>query len=644
MKKNKLLGLLLAMSMVIGMLSGCGTTAASSSSVSAAGLFPKPGTYTASSKGNNADIKVEVTVDADKIVDVKVLEHKETPGLSDAAINELPKSIVAAQSTGVDAISGCTVTSKAVLAAVSDCIAQAGANPETFNVAVEKTAGELVKKTADVIVIGGGGAGMAAATSAAENGASVIVIEKNAALGGNTILAGGGFNAANETRQRKQDMTETQYETVRRIASVEPKNELHAQLLDEVKKQMAEYEASNAKYLFDSVEFHALQTYDGGDYMGDIDLIYTFAKGAADSVGYLEEHGLKWLDTTRTYLGALWPRSHEASEYKSGQGFINVFADNIKEKKLPVEYSMETTATELMMNGEAVVGVKATDANGTPYEFTANKGVIIATGGFAGNKEMRKKYDPSLSDSLPTSNNASITGDGIIMAEKIGANLVGMEEIQVLPICDPVTGSTGNNIGPSSGMMINKEGVRFVNEDERRDVISAAVLAQTDALFYVICNEPNTLLDANKQNKYGQDVADLISQGKVIKGETAEDLAKQLNIDPAVFNDSIAKFNAAYKSGNDPEFGRTNYDKYVDLSAGGPYYATPRSPAVHHTMGGIQIDSTCQVYNVSGKPIQGLWAAGEVTGGIHGGNRLGGNAIPDAIAFGRIAGESVAKG
>lgn len=167
-------------------------------------------------------------------------------------------------------------------------------------------------------------------------------------------------------------------------------------------------------------------------------------------------------------------------------------------------------------------------------------------------------------------------------------------------------------------MMINKEGVRFVNEDERRDVISAAVLAQTDALFYVICNESNTLLDTNNQNKYGQDVADLIAQGKVIKGETIEYLAKKLNMDPAVLTDSVNKFNVAYKSGNDPEFGRTNYDKYVDLTAGGPYYATPRSPAVRHTMGGIQIDSTCQVYNTSGKPIQCLWAAGEVTGGIHG--------------------------
>lgn len=406
---------------------------------------------------------------------------------------------------------------------------------------------------------------------------------------------------------------------------------------------MAEYEANKSNNLFDSVEFHALQTYAGGDYEADLELILTFAEGAPLTLDYLEDRGFPWKPTVRTYLGALWPRSHESSEYKSGQGFIETYVKTIESNKYPVEYLLTTSATDLIFVDDVVIGVKATSEDGTQYELSAKKGVIIASGGFAASPEMRKKYAPSLLETLPTTNTPSNTGDGILMAEKIGANLVGMDAIQCLPVCDPVDGRTGSNIGPSSGMMINKEGVRFVNEDERRDVITNTVLKQTDALFYVLCNEPNTMLDENNKNKNGQDIKDLLEQEKVIKGDTIEELAQKLGMDPSVLKSSIEKFNLAFEKGYDEEFGRVNYDEYVDLSAGGPYYATPRSPSVHHTMGGIQINSKCEVLNTEGKIIKNLFAAGEVTGGIHGSNRLGANAIPDVLTFGRIAGESAAK-
>lgn len=603
----------------------------------------KDGTFTASSQGMNGDVKVEVVMKNEKIESVKVLEHKETAGISDTPINNLPSEIVEYQSVNVDVITGATLTSNAILTAVKDCLKQAGATDTQFMAETNKVAGGLVQKSADVVIIGGGGAGMSAAVSAAEKGAKVIVIEKTAALGGNTVLAGGGYNAFDAQREQKQEMSTAQRDTINKIVNVEAKNELHQQLIDQVKEQLAEYDANNSTYLFDSLEFHAIQTYDGGDYTGDIELIYEFAKQAADMLQYLEDHGVVWKETTRTYLGALWPRSHEAQNYKSGQGFIDTFVKIIEENDFDVEIIKEVEAKEFIMKDGAVVGVKATATNGTPYEITANNGVILATGGFAANKEMRKQYDPTLLDTMPTSNNPAMTGDGIIMAQTIGANLVGMNKIQSLPVCNPVTGQTSDNVGASTAIFLNAEGIRFVNEAGRRDEITAAVSAQTNGTYFAIVNEKNLMVDENGLNKNGVKVADLVEKGSTIKADTLEELAEKLGMDQNVVVESVAKFQEAFENKFDPEFNRATFDEYVDLSAGGPYYATERAPAVHHTMGGVQIDTATHVLDTKGTIIKGLYAAGEVTGGIHGDNRLGANAVPDALAFGRLAGINAAE-
>lgn len=632
MKKNmfrSIVGCTLAFLLVLG---GCS---------SKGGI--KSGTYTASAQGMNGDVKVEVIMGNEKIESIKVIEHKETPGISDTPIQNIPSDIVEYQSVNVDVITGATLTSNAILAAVKDCLKQAGADETQFMAETNNVAGELVSKEADVVIIGGGGAGMSAAVAAAENGAKVIVIEKTAALGGNTVLAGGGYNAFDAQREQKQEMTAAQRATIDKIVNTEAKNDVHQQLIDQVKEQLAQYDASGATYLFDSVEFHALQTYDGGDYTGDIELIIEFAKQSANMLNYLEDNGVIWKDTTRTYLGALWPRSHEAQNYKSGQGFIDTFVKIIDENNFDVEIIKEVEAKEFIMKDGVVVGVKAIASNGTPYEITANNGVVLATGGFAANKEMRKQYDPSLLDSMPTSNNPAMSGDGIVMAETIGANLVGMNKIQSLPVCNPETGQTSDNVGASTAIFLNAEGVRFVNEAGRRDEITAAVSAQTNGTYFVIVNEKNLMVDENGLNKNGIKVSDLVDKGSTIKADTLEELAEKLGMDPAVVVESVAKFQEAYNNKYDPEFERATFDEYVDLSAGGPYYATERAPAVHHTMGGVQIDTATHVIDTKGNIIKGLYAAGEVTGGIHGDNRLGANAVPDALAFGRVAGINAAQ-
>ena len=232
---------------------------------------------------------------------------------------------------------------------------------------------------------------------------------------------------------------------------------------------------------------------------------------------------------------------------------------------------------------------------------------------------------------MPSTNSPHITGDGILMAREIGANLVGMGFIQLMPSSHPVDGSLFSGVWGSAEtqVFINKQGKRFVNEYAGRDVLSAAALDQEDALFFII---------TDAQIVGDRDITDMLEQGNVIKADTLEELAEKLGIDPATFVAEIEKYNSYVDNQFDPDFGKPNFGDYkVEVA---PFYATPRSPAVHHTMGGLEID-TGSVISVDGEPIPGLYA-GEVTGGIHAGNRLGGNAQTDIIVFGRIAGESAA--
>ena len=603
------------------------------------------GTYAATARGRNADLTVSVTFSDSAITAIEVLSHEETPGIGDMPIERLPKEIIEYQSLAVDAVASATITSEALLTAVEDCVRQAGGDVDALKaVAIEKEAGELVTKTADVLVIGGGGAGLAAAVAAGENGASVVVVEKTAGLGGNTKLAGGLINAADPERQASLQMSDALKGTVQEYLDMEPHDEAMAKWQEAAKAQFEEYLASGSTSLFDSPEFHMIQTYVDGDYYGKPEMIEALCSNALDTIHWMTDRGLQLAEKTKTAQGVLWQRAHQATEYKSGLAFVDTFVKTIEHENLPVEIVYEVRAEELIVENGRVTGVKGTDVNGTPYEFYGTNGVVLTTGGFGANVEMRQKYNSiwaTLDENVPTSNSPAITGDGIVMAEAIGANLIGMDKIQLLPVTDPVTGEPGTRVGNGTSPYVNKEGVRFVAEDERRDVMSAAILEQTDSVCWLISSRPNSELDENDVNAYGYSLEYLIEAGKVYMADTMEELAVQIDLDPQTLVDTINKFNEAFDKGYDEEFGRTVFDPNSRISEG-PYFACLRAPAVHHTMGGVEIDTETHVYNTSGEIIPGLYAAGEVTGGIHGGNRLGGNAITDAITFGRIAGQNAA--
>ena len=348
---------------------------------------------------------------------------------------------------------------------------------------------------------------------------------------------------------------------------------------------------------------------------------------------------------TTLYVGAIWPRSHDAKNFKSGIGYINTFRATIEKEKLPVEILYQTKAEKLIVKDGRVVGVDATGPNGEKVTASASKGVILTTGGFGANPEMRMKYDTQwggkLGPDVKTTNSPAITGDGMRMAEAVGANLIDMGFIQLLPTTDPANGSITTAVAEGTSMYVNKEGKRFVNELERRDVLSRAALAQPDGVFYRITTVKNAKVDENGITAQGQSIKSLLKAKKVYEAPTIEELAKKVGMDPKVLGETVAKWNDfCRKQTVDPDFGRASCTPNVTLYEG-PYYAEMRAPAVHHTMGGVEVDAQTRVLDKNGKVIPGLYAAGEVTGGLHGTNRVGGNAIPDALGNGQKAGEIV---
>ena len=562
------------------------------------------GAFQGAAKGNNADLVVEVVVEGGAIAAVTVLEHSETPGICDRSLVEIPEAIVAAQGLGVDVLSGATNTGKAILEAAALALEAAGADVEALKAIgtaeVEQKADETIET--EVLVIGAGGAGCAAGVQANQLGAKVIIIEKQASVGGNTILSGGALNAVNDRSE-----------------------------------QALAYD--------DSVEWHYTQTMNGGDNQGDPLLVHTLVRNAYAGVEWLQEMGMSFEDDVSglfTVTGGMWPRAHKPS-MPVGTGFFDTYQRYIDGHE-GIEIMLNTKAESFITDETGkILGVKATGETGNTITFLASKGVVLASGGFGRNVELRTKYDNKwgcLDETILSTNSAGATGDGIYMAAAVGADLVGMEHIQLLPLGDPATGSLSGNIehDVERRIFVNKEGNRFVNEGGRRDEMTEALFAQTDSWMWIIMDS-DCYPAGDELNNFGEPINQLIAEGRAFKGETLEDLAAAIDVPAENLVASVNAFNEHVASGEKDEFGRTLYSTPID---NGPFYAGPRVPTVHHTMGGVRINAKAEVIDRSGNVIDGLYAAGEVTGGIHGSNRLGGNALTDILVFGRIAGENVA--
>lgn len=637
---KKIIPMFLLILMMFAFLAGCANNSSPSDNNQDVerGLF-NPGKYVGKGNGFGGTIEVEVRVDTNKILSVKILNHNETDGVANAAIERIPQKIVQYQSLAVDAVSGSTLASKGIIEATIDALTQANADINKLQSAIirEDSNTDILTNTADIIVVGSGGAGLSAAIEAHNAGKNVLVIDKMPYIGGNTILAGSVLNSSDMERQKKLPMSEEELEQINNLIKLEPKNDTMKRWQETVKYELDKHINTYGKdVLFDSPTLHTLQTYIGGDYEGNPSLIEVFGMNAPNALTFMEKYGVVWKDEVTIAMGATWKRSHgpETTWGYAGAAFAKPFIEYLQKEN--VKLLTDTKAEHLIMENGRCIGVKGHTSEGQPFEYRANLAVILATGGFAANVEMRQEYNKhweTLDEKIDTTNHPGATGDGILMAKEIGANLVGMEWIQLVPYKD----QTGAVVNTADIMYININGNRFVREDGRRDVMSKAVLEQPEARFYILYDGHTVVDDVGVTSDI--DYTPYIEDGRIKKGETIEELCEQINVPVENLKKTIEEFNSIVDNGNDP-FGRTVFGVHIDK---GPYYAVEKSPAVHHTMGGIEINENAQVLDTNGNVIEGLYAAGETAGGIHGSNRLGGNAIADIYIFGRIAGKNASK-
>lgn len=439
-------------------------------------------------------------------------------------------------------------------------------------------------KSADIVVIGAGGAGMSAAIQAVQNGATnVVIVEKTGMAGGNTTRSTGGLNASETTFQERDKI-----------------------------------EDSNQLFIDDTMK--------GGKNINNPELVKYMAENSAEALYWVNDMGAD-LTVVGLFGGASVKRIHRPSDTSAvGPVLVKTLLSVVEKNNIPVLYN--TKAEEIITDANgAVSGVKVTDAEGT---YTINcKAVIIATGGFGANSEMVEKLNPNLKG-FGTTNVAAATGDGITMGTAIGAATVDMEQIQTHPTVHPETQTMYTEAVRGNGaIIVNKEGARFTNEMGTRDVVSAAILEQTDGQAWLIFDEA--------VRKSLKAIEGYISAGIVFQSETIEGLAAEIGADPATLSATMAKFADDVKAGNEDEFGRAGLE--LPLTEAN-FYACMVAPAIHHTMGGLKINTSAEVLNEEGNAIAGLFAAGEVTGGVHGANRLGGNAVTDIVVFGKAAGAS----
>lgn len=435
----------------------------------------------------------------------------------------------------------------------------------------------------DMVVIGSGGAGMSAAIAAFDAGVeSIVILEKQPNIGGNTNFSSSGMNASETKFQKEQ--------------GIEDSNEMFAE-----------------------------ETLEGGRDTGDPELVRFMCDNSADAIDWLDGLGIT-LDSITQTGGMSVKRCHRPTDGSAvGATLVPGLQAAVEERGIAIKKSTE--ASELLTDDSgAVVGVKTADG-----ETFSAKAVVLASGGLGANPDLILKYRPDL-EGYVTTNQPGATGDGYVMAEAVGAELVQMDQIQIHPTVEQETSTLiAEGVRGGGGILVNAEGKRFFDEMSTRDKVSAAELAQPGGFAWVVFDQ--TVYDNNKAiGRYDKD-------GLVKAGDDAAALAAAIEVPADELQASIDGYNAVTLEGATDPFGRTQgCIAFVD----GAMYAIKVAPGIHHEMGGVRIDVKNRALAADGEPVPGLYAAGEVTGGIHGNNRIGGNAVSDIVVYGKNVGESVA--
>ncbi len=550
--------------------------------------------------GKHGNFNVEVSLKDGAIDRITVLDSRETPGMGDVAMDKLTQAIIENQTLAVDTITGATLSSMAFLTAVGSALDAMGEDSKDWQNRTKAAwvSDVEVPKQADVVVVGAGGAGFAAAITAANEGKSVVLLDKMGVYGGDTALSGGEMAVPGNWIQVTQGVEDS------------PENLIEDMLV-------------------------------GGDNKGDPELVSIIANGALDSANWLTyEGGISWKHDLMQFGGhnikrSIIPLTHSGSEMTTKLtnrvGTIDeiTLIDNLK-------------ATELIQNDQgAITGVKVENQITGDESTISCNAVVLATGGFGSNVDMRVQYNPDMDDKILSTDSVAAQGDGIVMAQAVGADTIDMEYIQTYPVCDPETGAllyVGDVRLENYGILVNKEGQRFVQELDRRDVISNGIKAQTDGIAYLLFNQ-KAADETGLVEQHADEYENSESRGVIVKADTLAEVAEAQGVDPDALQATVDQWNEYCAQGEDPDF---NYSAEMNTIEEGPYYLMACKPAVHYTMGGLHITPEAEVLSVDEEVIPGLYAAGEVAGHKMGTNRLGSCSMTDIYTFGRIAGKNAA--
>lgn len=550
--------------------------------------------------GKHGNFNVEVSLKDGAIDRITVLDSRETPGMGDVAMDKLTQAIIENQTLAVDTITGATLSSMAFLTAVGSALDAMGEDSKDWQNRTKAAwvSDVEVPKQADVVVVGAGGAGFAAAITAANEGKSVVLLDKMGVYGGDTALSGGEMAVPGNWIQVTQGVEDS------------PENLIEDMLV-------------------------------GGDNKGDPELVSIIANGALDSANWLTyEGGISWKHDLMQFGGhnikrSIIPLTHSGSEMTTKLtnrvGTIDeiTLIDNLK-------------ATELIQNDQgAITGVKVENQITGDESTISCNAVVLTTGGFGSNVDMRVQYNPDMDDKILSTDSVAAQGDGIVMAQAVGADTIDMEYIQTYPVCDPETGAllyVGDVRLENYGILVNKEGQRFVQELDRRDVISNGIKAQTDGIAYLLFNQ-KAADETGLVEQHADEYENSESRGVIVKADTLAEVAEAQGVDPDALQATVDQWNEYCAQGEDPDF---NYSAEMNTIEEGPYYLMACKPAVHYTMGGLHITPEAEVLSVDEEVIPGLYAAGEVAGHKMGTNRLGSCSMTDIYTFGRIAGKNAA--
>lgn len=548
------------------------------------------GDYQGQAKGYGGDISVDVSIENGKIKDINI-EESETKAVGSQALKRLKEETISKKSTDLDTVSGATISSAAYLSAVNEALEKSGIDAK--NLEANKDAEEVkTSYDADVAVVGAGGAGLTSAIDLAQQGKKVVVVEKAGITGGNTSYASGGMNAAETKLQAEKNIPDT-------------------------------------------VDLFINDTMEGGKNLNNKELVEIMAGESSDAIDWLEENGVEFTDLK--FSGGQSEMRTHAPKDENGKSISvgSYLVDKLTQKAIEegVEIIYDTQVDQILMEDGKAVGVKGKNKN---QDITVNAdAVVVASGGFGSNQKRIEEYRPDLEGYVST-NAKSIQGDAIDFLKDANANFIDMDQIQIHPTVVQKNGSLiSEGLRGEGAILVNNKGERFFNELETRDKVSEAILNQEDKNAWLVVDQ--AMMDQSSTiQKY-------FEKGFLEKADDFKSLADLIGCDEASIEKTINDWIKITADNNDPDFGREGMETSKSDLSKAPYYAVQIAPGIHHTMGGIEVNTKSEVQDANGSSIPGLYAAGEVTGGIHGGNRLGGNAVTDIVVFGRNAAKN-AKG